>query len=84
MDSEANKAALRKAVEKAGGQQALADLLSTPTKKVRQSRVSNWLNRDQLGASPEFCVAIEEATGVTRYELRPDVFGSAPIKKRAA
>lgn len=32
------------------------------------------------------CLAIEEATGgkVTRYQLRPDVFGPAPNGKGAA
>jgi DNA-binding transcriptional regulator YdaS (Cro superfamily) len=32
------------------------------------------------------CVDIEQATGgtVTRYDLRPDVFGEAPAKSEAA
>lgn len=26
----------------------------------------------------ERCLAVEEATGISRYELRPDIFGQAP------
>lgn len=43
-----------------------------------RTRVFYWL---KTGKAPgEFCRAIEAATGgkVTRYELRPDVFGPAP------
>lgn len=65
---------LQKAVEITGGQTQLAKLIG-----VRQSHVWNWLNRS-LGVVPaDYCRAIEEATNgaVTRYELRPDVFGEA-------
>jgi len=53
-----------------GTQKAIADLfgLSAPT-------VHEWFRR---GSPPaDRCIALEEATGgkVTRYELRPDVFG---------
>lgn len=39
--------------------------------------VNNWRRR---GVPAERCIAIEEATGgkVTRYDLRPDVFGQSP------
>ncbi|GGD58015.1 YdaS family helix-turn-helix protein [Pseudoxanthomonas indica] len=47
--------------------------------------VTRWL---KTKAPAKHCVAIEEATGgvVTRYDLRPDVFGSAPVggQSRAA
>lgn len=66
--------ALRKAVELAGGQVALAKAIG-----VKQQHVWNWLNRD-LKTPAERVVAIEHAVAgeVTRYELRPDVFGTAP------
>jgi hypothetical protein len=39
-------------------------------------------------APPKYCLAIEAVTGVTRYELRPDIYGDAPLPrprpKRAA
>jgi len=65
---------LQKAVDITGGQTSLAKLI-----KVRQSHVWNWLNRS-LGVVPaEYCIKIEQATNsaVTRYELRPDVFGAS-------
>ena len=63
------EAALREAVEKAGGQSALADLISTPGLPVRQSNVSMWLTRQAVSA--EYCPAIERATGVRCERLNP-------------
>jgi DNA-binding transcriptional regulator YdaS (Cro superfamily) len=69
---------LDKAINHAGGVTALAEKLG-----VRQSVVSNWRTRgDDPRVPAERCIAIEQATlgEVTRYELRPDVFGDAPAK----
>jgi DNA-binding transcriptional regulator YdaS (Cro superfamily) len=69
---------LDKAIEYAGGVTALAEKLG-----VRQSVVSNWRTRgDEPRAPAERCIAIEAATDgvVTRYDLRPDVFGEAPAQ----
>lgn len=68
---DAKREALRKAIEIAGGQTTLANAL-----KIRQNRVSNWLNRDQQVVPAEFCISIEKITdgAVTRYDLRPDIF----------
>lgn len=62
-------AALREAVDKAGGQSALADLITTPALPVRQSNVSMWLTRRAVSA--EYCPAIEKATGVRCERLNP-------------
>lgn len=45
---------------------------------VRSASISGWRKRGKVPA--ERCVAIEQATHgqVTRYQLRPDVFGAAP------
>jgi DNA-binding transcriptional regulator YdaS (Cro superfamily) len=64
--------ALKKAVDVAGGQSNLARAIG-----VKQQHVWNWLNRDGKPAA-ESVLSIEAATGVSRYELRPDVFGSEP------
>lgn len=65
--------ALRKAISLAGSQAALAARIGK-----RQAHVSMWLRRGRVG--PLSCIAIEKAVGgqVTRYDLRPDVFGEPP------
>lgn len=66
--------ALTKAVDLCGGVTALAGKLG-----VGQSVVSMWLTRRSV--PPSRCLAIEDATAgaVTRYDLRPDVFGDPPV-----
>ncbi|PPU32198.1 YdaS family helix-turn-helix protein [Xanthomonas sp. CFBP 7912] len=68
---------IERAVEVAGGQSALARFISTKERPVRQGHVWAWINRP-LPVPAEFCRAIEAATGISRYDLRPDVFGPAP------
>lgn len=63
--------AISRAVEAVEGQAALAKVLGVTPQQVNQ-----WV----LGTRPVppgRCRAIEDATGgvVTRYDLRPDVFG---------
>lgn len=72
--------ALKKAVELAGGQSQLAKAIG-----VKQQHVWNWLHRDGKPAA-EFVLPIESAVSgrVTRYELRPDVFGAGPSSPEPA
>jgi DNA-binding transcriptional regulator YdaS (Cro superfamily) len=67
-----------KAISILGGVSRTAEALG-----VVQGAVSNWIARKSVPASR--CLAIENATNgaVTRYELRPDVFGE-PAKTKAA
>lgn len=67
---------LKKAIKVAGSQGALAGMLG-----VRQSHISNWLNRDKRVPAARV-LSIEEATGVPRHELRPDIY--PPNEYRAA
>lgn len=64
-------AALKRAVEKAGGQSALARACG-----VKQGHVWHWLNKS-LRVPAEHVLSVEAATdgAVTRDELRPDIFG---------
>jgi DNA-binding transcriptional regulator YdaS (Cro superfamily) len=64
---------IEKAIEICGGQTALAKALG-----IKQSAISNWINRGQV--PPDRCLAVEVSTRgkVTRYDLRPDVFGEPP------
>ena len=64
--------AIQEAVRLAGGQTALAKLLSSKGLKVSQGHVWAWLKRD--GRPPEeMCPAIELVTGVRCERLRADV-----------
>lgn len=64
-----------KACRTAGGQAALARQLG-----IRQSTVSSWLRRgNELPA--KFVIPVEQAFGISRHELRPDLY---PIVDPAA
>lgn len=63
---------ITQAIEAVGGQKPLADAIG-----VHPSLISQWRSGHRP-VSAERCRAIEAATGVSRYALRPDVFGPAP------
>lgn len=63
---------IQEAIRKAGGQTALAKLLSAGGRKVSQGHIWAWLKRDG-GAPEDMCPAIEAVTGVMCERLRPDV-----------
>jgi DNA-binding transcriptional regulator YdaS (Cro superfamily) len=69
--------ALLRAIEVCGGQTELARAIGVPPQQVW-----NWVNRDKK-VPAEYCRAIESAAeqkggrDVTRYALRPDVFGKS-------
>lgn len=62
--------ALKRAIEVAGSQSALAAAIGKT-----QGHVTKWLQRQRVPA--EVVLRIEEATGISRHELRPDIFGEA-------
>lgn len=60
--------ALARAVRAAGSQSAFGRMIGR-----RQSTIAEWLK----GAKPlpaEFVLAVEAGTGVSKHELRPDIF----------
>lgn len=63
---------LQRAVAVAGGQVALAKILG-----LKQGHIWWWLNRSKRIPANQV-LAIEAATGISRHDLRPDVFGDAP------
>lgn len=69
--------AIEKAIEVAGGLSALASKLG-----IKPPSVYEWKARGRVPA--ERVLDVESATGVTRYELRPDIFGPAPKPRRKA
>jgi len=63
--------AIDRAIEMGGGATRLASTLG-----VKVNVVTNWRGRRTVPA--EHVLAIEAATGVSRHDLRPDVFGPRP------
>ena len=59
--------AIRKACEAAGGQVALATKLG-----ISQSAVAQWIGSGNI--PPARVPKVEKITGVSRHELRPDIF----------
>lgn len=66
---------LQRAVTLAGSQTELARRIG-----VQQAHVWNWLNRSKGKVPGEYVISIEKATGVSRHELRPDLY---PIEEGA-
>lgn len=62
--------ALERAITEAGGISALARAIN-----VTRQTVHNWINRGQV--SIEYALPIQEKTGVSSHDLRPDIFGEA-------
>lgn len=60
---------LQRAVAEAGSQTELARRIG-----VRQMHIWNWLNRSKGKVPGEYVLPIEKATGVSRHELRPDLY----------
>jgi len=69
--------AIVSAISKAGGATKLARALGLSRQAVEQ-----WKGRV---VPPEHVLDIERLTGVSRYELRPDIYGAPPTnpKRRA-
>lgn len=60
--------ALKEAVQLAGGQNAMARNLG-----VSQASIWRWIN-ENMQSPAEYVLRIEELTGVSRHELRPDIY----------
>lgn len=60
--------ALIAALKKAGGQAALARLIA-----VSQPSVWHWVHKSRR-VPAEYVLAVEEKTGVSRHDLRPDLY----------
>ncbi|WP_090272773.1 transcriptional regulator [Halopseudomonas litoralis] len=62
-----NENAVSRAAAKAGGQSALARILDCSPQAVQRMCASGRVPAERV-------LAIEEATGVSRHELRPDLY----------
>lgn len=61
--------ALIAAIEKAGGQTGLAKICG-----CTQGAVWQMLNKGEARLSHKFVLKVEAATGVSRHDLRPDIY----------
>ncbi|MBT8085995.1 MAG: helix-turn-helix domain-containing protein [Woeseia sp.] len=58
--------ALKEAIERAGGQAALAEKLG-----VKQQNVNNWVRRGN-GVPDRYVLAVERVTGIPCHQLCPE------------
>ena len=63
----ASESVVARAVRVAGSQSALGRLLGK-----RQSTIQGWLKTGRV--SPEYVLQVERVTGISRHELRPDLY----------
>nr|WP_292770375.1 YdaS family helix-turn-helix protein [Mesorhizobium sp.] len=54
---------------RAGGQTALARSIG-----ANQQTLKTWMTHTKKGVPAEYCQAIEDATGVPKCKLRPDIY----------
>lgn len=66
--------ALQRAIKKAGSQKVLGRLIG-----ATQQAVSTW-HKAAKGVPAEYVIAIERHTGVSRHDLRPDIY---PLEQAA-
>ncbi|UMY63911.1 transcriptional regulator [Pseudomonas sp. LS.1a] len=65
-----------RAAKAAGGQSKLARLLN-----IKPQAVQHWCTTGKIPA--ERVLSVEEATGIPRHELRPDLYPNADSKSAA-
>ena len=73
------KSPLQRAIEAAGSQAALSERIG-----ASQQLISYWLTKSPKGVPGTYVLAVEAATGVSRHDLRPDIYGPEPVAGRAA
>jgi DNA-binding transcriptional regulator YdaS (Cro superfamily) len=62
--------------ETAGGPVSLSRKLSETGRKITSQAVSQWRR-----VPAERALEVEALTGISRHELRPDVYGPAPLQR---
>lgn len=68
MESRSPEQALLDAIEVLGSQTAMAELCG-----ISQPAVHKWV-RDGKQLPAEYCLRVEVATGISRHDLRPDLY----------
>lgn len=72
---------LTEAIDAAGGPAALAQFINAAhgEEPITSQAISQWLR-----CPPKRVLVVERAGKVSRYRLRPDIYGEAPRQQRAA
>lgn len=65
-----------KAIDGVGGPAKLAAALSDRGIRITSQAISQWKR-----VPPDRAIVVEEITGISRHDLRPDIFGPAPKRK---
>ena len=65
----------KKAVKIAGGSSEFARALNKAGVKITRQAIEQWHS-----VPPHHVRAVEKITGISRYKLRPDIYGPAPKK----
>lgn len=63
------------------GRMSLEQFGKLATPSVDKSTVLRW-ERGQI--TPRRAIEVEQITGISRHDLRPDIFGPAPVSEHAA
>ena len=71
----ATQRAIEEAAAKYGGKKGLGALLG-----VTKQAVIGWVDRDRVPAKR--VLELEKLSGVSRHELRPDIYGPRPSVRR--
>lgn len=64
---------IAEAIQRAGGSTKLGKALG-----ITRQAVEAWKGKGRV-VPPEHVLEIEKITGVTRYDLRPDIYGAPPV-----
>ena len=79
------KISAKEIIRACGGPVAVSNKIASPKRKgndretISSQAISQW-----KFIPPQYCILLESLCDYTRYQMRPDVFGSGKTKKRAS
>lgn len=76
---DASREALKRAIAEAGGAKSLAEAMTQNGARITRQAVEQW-----DVCPPLRVLEVERLSGVSRHDLRPDIYGSAQQASAAA